>query len=119
MPEIPHEYVVRSPDNEATLCGAVYRHYGTRRVRAFGRSLQAVSLSGRRLEIWAMTTELRESRVINRMKIEDDLRRSPRPRPASVQYRIAPSTAVPQRDPPPRYRRKRGRPHRLSHRPIA
>jgi hypothetical protein len=75
MPEIPHEYVVRSPDNEAAyvaLFNAIMEHgvYG----RWAGRRHRYL-YPGDGWKYWAMTTELQESRVINRAKIEDDLER--------------------------------------------
>jgi hypothetical protein len=75
MPEIPHEYVVRSPDNEAsyvTLFRAIIEHGVDRRWH--GR-LYRYLYPGDGWKYWAMTTELQESRVINRMKIEEDLER--------------------------------------------
>ena len=75
MPEIPHEYVVRSPDNEAAyvaLFTAIMEHGVYERwAGRYKRYLHP----GDGWKYWAMTTELRESRVINRMKIEDDLER--------------------------------------------
>ena len=75
MPEIPHEYVVCSPDNEAAYVAlfsaimedGVYERWAGRYKRYL--------YPGDGWKYWAMTTELRESRVINRMKIEDDLER--------------------------------------------
>jgi len=76
MPEIPHEYVVRSPDNEAAYVAlfnaimehGVYGHWAGRRYLYL--------YPGDGWKYWAMTTELQESRVINRAKIEDDLEKS-------------------------------------------
>jgi len=78
MPEIPHEYVVRTPDNEAAYVAlfnaimehGVYRHWAGRRHRYL--------YPGDGWKYWVMTTELRESRVINRERVEDDLDRSRR-----------------------------------------
>ena len=80
MPEIPHEYVVRSPDNEAAYMAlftaikghGVYERWAGRHKRYL--------YPGDGWKYWAMTTELQESRVINRMKIEDDLERLRRER---------------------------------------
>jgi hypothetical protein len=75
MPEIPHEYVVRSPDNEVAyvaLFGAIME-YGVYENWAGRRKRYLYPGDGRKY--WTMTTKLHESRVINRMKIEDDLER--------------------------------------------
>ena len=78
MPEIPHEYVVRSPHNEAAYVAlfstimehGVYERWAGRHKRYL--------YPGDGWKYWAMTTELPKSWVINRMKIEDDLERSRR-----------------------------------------
>ena len=75
MPEIPHEYVVRSPDNEAAYVAlfsaimedGVYERWAGRHKRYL--------YPGDGWKYWAMTTKLQESRVINRMKIVDYLER--------------------------------------------
>lgn len=75
MPEIPHEYVVRSPDNEAAyvaLFNAIMQ-YGVYESWAGRRKPYLYPGDGRKY--WAMTTKLYESGVINRMKIGDDLER--------------------------------------------
>jgi hypothetical protein len=72
MPEIPHEYVVRSPDNEAAYVAlfsaiiehGVYGHWAGRRYRYL--------YPGDGWKYWAMTAELQESRVLNRARIEGD-----------------------------------------------
>jgi hypothetical protein len=69
MPEIPHEYVVRNVDNEAAYVAlfraimehGVYEHWAGRHKRYL--------YPGDGWKYWAMTTELQESRVINRMRI--------------------------------------------------
>ena len=73
MPEILHEYVVRSPDNEAAyvaLFQAIIEVgvYG----RWAGRRYQYL-YPGDGWKYWAMTTKLQDSQVINRAKVEDDL----------------------------------------------
>jgi hypothetical protein len=78
MPEIPHEYIVRSPDTAVAyvaLFSAIMEHGVYERWA--GRQ-QRYLYPGDGWKYWAMTTELRESRVINRMKIEDDVERSRR-----------------------------------------
>lgn len=75
MPEIPHEYVVRSPDNEVAyvaLFSAIMKHDVS---ESWAGRHKRYLYPGDGRKYWAMTTKLRESRVINRMKIEDDLER--------------------------------------------
>jgi len=75
MPEIPHEYIVRSPDNEAAyvaLFNAIMEHGVCER---WAGRYKRYLYPGDGRKYWAMTTELQDSRVINRMKIEDDLER--------------------------------------------
>ena len=76
MPEIPHEYVVRSPDNEAAyaaLFNAIMEHG----VYELWRGRQNRYLyPGDGWKYWSMTTELHESRVINRERLKDDPERS-------------------------------------------
>ena len=75
MPEIPHEYVVRAPHNEAAyvaLFSTIMEHGVNER---WAGRYKRYLYPGDGWKYWAMTTELRESRVINRMKIEDDLER--------------------------------------------
>ena len=78
MPEIPHEYVVRNPDNEAAYV-ALFRAIIEHGVddRWAGRRYRYL-YPGDGWKYWAMTTELQESRVINRARLEDDLERSRR-----------------------------------------
>jgi hypothetical protein len=75
MPEIPHEYVVRNADNEAAYA-ALFNAIMERGVyeRWAGRSKRYL-YPGDGWKYWAMTTELQQSRVLNRMRIEDDLER--------------------------------------------
>jgi hypothetical protein len=75
MPEIPHEYTVRRPDREAayvTLFNAVARD-GV--VESYKGREKRYLYPGDGRKYWAMTTELGDSRVINRMRVEDDLDR--------------------------------------------
>jgi len=75
MPEIPHEYVVRGPENEAAyvaLFNAIMEHGVYERWA--GRHKRYL-YPGDGWKYWAMTVELQESRIINRMRIEDDLER--------------------------------------------
>jgi hypothetical protein len=75
MPEIPHEYTVRNAGNEAAylaLFNAIQEYGRTERYK--GRPNKYL-YPGDGWKYWAMTSELGQSRVINRMKIEDDLER--------------------------------------------
>jgi hypothetical protein len=75
MPQIPHEYTVRSAENEAAyvaLFNAIQEHGQAERYKGHQKKYL---YPGDGWKYWAMTTELGQSRVINRMKIEDDLER--------------------------------------------
>ena len=75
MPEIPHEYIVRSPLNEAAyvaLFSAIMEHGVNER---WAGRYKRYLYPGDGWKYWAMTTQLGESQVINRMKIKDDLER--------------------------------------------
>jgi hypothetical protein len=72
MPHIPHEYAVRSPENEAdyvTLAQAIldhgiYGYWGKRRYRYL--------YPGDGWKYWLMTTSIRQSRILNRARVADD-----------------------------------------------
>jgi hypothetical protein len=72
MPETPHFYVVRSAENEAdyvALYNAWKQHgvlekWGGRRYRYW--------YAGDGWKYWAMSDDPRQSRIINRAKVEDD-----------------------------------------------
>jgi hypothetical protein len=75
MPEIPHEYAVRGPENERAyveLFEAIIR-YGVFEI--YEGRLKKYLYPGDGRKYWAMTTVLRDSRVLNRMRLEDDLSR--------------------------------------------
>jgi hypothetical protein len=75
LPHIPHEYTVRSPETEADYVAlfeaiqrdGVFERYAGRKKKYL--------YPGDGRKYWAMTTHLPSSRVINRMRIEDDLER--------------------------------------------
>jgi len=75
MPEIPHEYVVRSPDNETAYVAlfSAIMEYGV--CERWAGQYKRYFYPGDGWKYWAMTNDLQASRVINRMKIEDDLER--------------------------------------------
>ena len=70
MPEIPHEYVVRTPENEAAYCElfhtirrqGVDKRFARRRYRYWRHDGH---------QYWAMTDDLAKSQVINRAKLDD------------------------------------------------
>ena len=75
MPDIPHEYVVRGQDNEVAyvaLFTAIMEH-GV--YEQWAGHYKRYLYPGDGWKYWAMTTEVRESRVINRERIKDDLER--------------------------------------------
>ena len=75
MPHIPHEYTVRSAENEAAyvaLFNAIQEHGQPEWFRGHQKKYLYPADGWK---YWAMTTELGQSRVINRAKIEDDLER--------------------------------------------
>lgn len=69
MPEQPHEYVVRTADNEAAYFKlfALIRDHGTWE-RFDGRRYRYLR-PGDGWKYWAMTTAMRQSRIINRAKV--------------------------------------------------
>jgi hypothetical protein len=71
MPEAPHEYTVRTPENEAayvalfTLIGeqGVHEKWAGRRYQYF--------YPGDGWKYWRMTSDIRQSRVLNRARAEE------------------------------------------------
>jgi len=75
VPEIPHEYTVRSLENEAAymaLFEAIQEHGVFERWK---RRKERYLYPGDGWKYWAMTSAVWHSRIINRMRIEDDLPR--------------------------------------------
>jgi hypothetical protein len=73
-PQVPHAYTVRSPENEqcyVALWNAVEAHG---REERYNRRKKKYLYPGNGFKYWHMGA-LYQSRVINRMKIEDDLPR--------------------------------------------
>jgi hypothetical protein len=71
MPNTPHEYVVRSPENKAdyvALFRAVQEHGKDER---FQKRRYRYWHAGDGWKYWAMTTDERQSRIINRAKVDD------------------------------------------------
>ena len=72
MPHIPHEYVVRTPENQAAyveLFNVVQQH-GV--LEAFGRRRFRYWYAGDGFKYWTMTTDVDKSEIINRAKVDDD-----------------------------------------------
>ncbi len=75
MPQTPHEYTVRAPETEVdyvALYDAIQRDGVAER---YGGRKKKYLYPGDGWKYWAMTTHLPSSRVLNRMRIEDDLDR--------------------------------------------
>ena len=76
MPELPHEYTVRDIANSTreTAYVLLFRHIEANGVieRHQGHERRYL-YPGDGYKYWAMTTVAPESRVINRMRVEDDI----------------------------------------------
>jgi hypothetical protein len=78
MPESPHEYVVRSPDNEAhyvTLAQAILDHGGRERYvpeKPRRPYWTRYLYPGDGWKYWLLTTSIRQSRILNRARVADD-----------------------------------------------
>jgi hypothetical protein len=66
MPEIPHEYVVRSPANEADYVALFERIAKEGVIEKFKGRAYRYWRPGDGWRYWAMTTDVRQSRIINR-----------------------------------------------------
>lgn len=73
-PQIPHEYTVRSPESEQDYVALWTAIDGGGVVEYYGRTKRRYLYPGDGRKYWHMGP-LYQSRVINRMKIEDDLAR--------------------------------------------
>ena len=78
MPEIPHEYVVRSPENETDYAELfdIIRREG--RIEKWRGQPYRYWYRGDGYKYWAMTTDIALSKVINRAKEEADGTELPR-----------------------------------------
>jgi hypothetical protein len=76
-PQIPHAYVVRGrpPGNEELYVALFHQIQQRGREERFGRARRQYLYPGDGFKYWAMTTDFAESRVLNRMLVEDDLDR--------------------------------------------
>jgi hypothetical protein len=78
MPHIPHEYVVRTPENQAAyveLFNVVQQH-GV--LEKFGRRSFRYWYAGDGFKYWTMTTDVDKSEIINRAKVDDNDAELPR-----------------------------------------
>jgi hypothetical protein len=71
MPEIPHEYVVRTPDNAAAFNELSHAIKDLGVMERFGRRFYRYWYPGNGWKYWAMTTR-DDVEIINRAKVEDD-----------------------------------------------
>ena len=78
MPEIPHEYVVRSPENESDYVELfdIIRREG--RIETWRGNPYRYWYRGDGYKYWAMTADIALSKVINRAKVEADGAELPR-----------------------------------------
>ena len=68
MPECPHEYVVRTPENEAAYV-ALFTLIGEQGVwEKWGRYRYQYWYPGDGWKYWRMTNDIRQSRVLNRAR---------------------------------------------------
>jgi hypothetical protein len=72
MPEVPHEYVVRTPANQADYVSlfAIIQAKGVN--ERFGSRNYRYWTPGDGWKYWAMTTDVKHSHVINRARIRDE-----------------------------------------------
>jgi len=69
MPEFPHWYVVRSPENEATYVALFHAIHEHGYAATFGGRRYKYLQLGDGFKYWAMTTDIRASRIINRDEV--------------------------------------------------
>jgi len=70
MPECPHEYVVRTPENEAAYV-ALFNLIGEHGVQEkWGRYKYLYLYPGDGWKYWRMTKDIRQSRVLNRARAD-------------------------------------------------
>jgi len=75
MPDIPHQYTVRSPETEDDYVALFQAIMSDGVLEAYKGRKKRYLYPGDAFKYWAMTTALFHSRVINRMRIADDLDR--------------------------------------------
>jgi hypothetical protein len=72
MPEIPHEYVVRTPENEADFVGLFHTVRQNGVDERWGRRAYRYWYAGDGWKYWAMPYDLPRCQIINRAKVDDD-----------------------------------------------
>jgi hypothetical protein len=72
MPDIPHVYVVRSPENEADYVALFHIIQEKGVDERFGKRRYRYWRPGDGFKYWTMTTDVKRSHVINRAKADDD-----------------------------------------------
>ena len=72
MPETPHEYVRRTPENEADYVELFHTIRRDGRDERFGRWRYRYWRPGDGFQYWTMTHDVSLSRIINRSKVESD-----------------------------------------------
>ena len=72
MPEIPHEYVVRTPENETDFVELFHAVRQNGVEERFGRRTYRYWYPGDAWKYWAMPGDLPRCQVINRAKVDDD-----------------------------------------------
>jgi hypothetical protein len=70
-----HWYVVRSPENEADYVALFEAIMASETFERWAGRRKRYLHPGDQFKYWAMTTAVWHSRVLNRMKVEDDLPR--------------------------------------------
>ena len=70
MPECPHEYVVRTPENEAAYVALFNLIIEQGVHEKWGRSRYQYWYPGDGWKYWRMTNDIRQSRVLNRARAE-------------------------------------------------
>jgi hypothetical protein len=75
MPEVPHEYTVRSDETEEDYVALYHRIAEDGILDSYNGGKNKYLYPGDRWKYWAMTTHLPSSRVLNRQRIEHDVAR--------------------------------------------
>jgi hypothetical protein len=72
MPETPHWWVRRTPENEADYVSLFHAIQREGVLERWGRRKYRYWYPGDGFQYWAMTTDLAQSRIINRAKVSND-----------------------------------------------
>jgi hypothetical protein len=71
MPNTPHWYVRRTPENETDYVELFHTIAEQGVVEKWGKARYRYWYPGDGFKYWAMTTDVRQSRIINRAKVEE------------------------------------------------